>query len=145
MQQGIDIASMSKDNEDDLVTVDGVDPSPRRYSEGPYVLVAGKLVDIQIGRAISRISDHEFEGFVEPQLNATRETIEALSCGGVGKPQCEHLGGPREAMLPTETLRGFTRKQERTLHVAPKIVRGNFVHEILDCLGSALTADLVVT
>lgn len=95
MQQGIDVASMAKNNEDDLVTVDSVDSAPWRYPESPHVLVTGKLVDVQVGRAGSRISEHEFEGFVEPQLNASRETIEALSCDRVGEPQREHSGGSR--------------------------------------------------
>ncbi len=95
MQQGIDVASMSKNNEDDLVTVDSVDPVPWWYSESPHVLVTGKLVDVQVGRSSSRIPEHEFEGFVEPQVNASRETIEALSCDGVGEPQREHSGGSR--------------------------------------------------
>ena len=49
-----------------------------------------------------------------------------------------------ESVTSAKALERLPWEQQRTLHISTKVIRGDFVHQILDGLGRALTTDLVV-
>lgn len=90
MQQWVHTRPMSEDDQDDVISVDGVDPSPRGHSQGPDILVSRKLVNIQFGGSGPRMLREVLERLIEPTLHSTGEPLKALTSNWVGEFQGEH-------------------------------------------------------
>jgi hypothetical protein len=144
VEQGVHTRPMSKDDQDDLLPVEGIDSSPGGYAQGPDILVTRQLVNVQFGRRRPRMLGEELERLVEPALRSTGKSVEALPGDRVGELQPVHSARPRKPMSPAEALQRLPRKEQYALHVATEVVGGDLIHEVLNGLRRTLPSDLVV-
>lgn len=107
-------------------------------------MVTTQLVNVKIRPGRSGVFFERIEGLIEPPLNISRKELKALPRYGFREDESVHSVLGCKPVGSAKLVERFSGKKKRLLKVAPEVIRRDFIHEILDSLGGALAANLVI-
>jgi hypothetical protein len=144
MKTSVHRLAMVENHEDHLVPIDRVDSPPTVDAERPEVLVSTELMYVEPRPRRTWVLFRQCERRIELASEGARKPGEALRGDRSSESEVEHLPRRGKPVPSSERLKRLSRQQEGALDVPSEVIGGHLVHEILDRLGRALAAHLVV-